>query len=57
MFEIVIGIAWIVSLTTIVVGFGLLSFFETYFGVDQMRYELSKRKKADKQAQKNSAKI
>ena len=57
MFEIVIGIAWIVSLTTIVLGFGLLSFFETYFGLDERRYELSRRRRADKQAQKNSAKI
>lgn len=57
MFEIVIGVTWIVSITTMVLGFGLLSFFETYFGLDERRYELSRRRKADKQAQKNSAKI
>lgn len=57
MFEIVIGITWIVSITTIVLGYGLLSFFETHFGLDEKRYELSKRKRADRQALKERARL
>jgi hypothetical protein len=57
MFEIVIGITWIVSLTSLALGFGLLAFFETHFGLDEKRYELSKRKRADRQAQKERARF
>ena len=48
MFEIVIGVAWIISLTSIVLGYGVLDYMSKLHGLDIQSYELSKRKKNDK---------